>query len=483
MSTAVTIPEVTQPLSDAAYSEIDFPALRMARASRRARYIAKWLVAFLSVCLIAMLFAPWQQTVSGEGSVVAFEPVNRPQPVKSPIKGIVAEIGEGIYENAEVKKGQLIYRITDQDRNYLSRIRDQVSNTNDQQRAAEQRFDRTTDQLSALRLVATAMEEQLISLRSAQEAALEAADFGVLMADNKLVAERAALQAAEDTVWQAKLDYERKKKLNDRGLESGLKFQEVELKLRQANAKKDMAEQYVEAAINGVEEKKKARQSKREEWQSKIDEVNSKLAKSNSDISKAEVDLAKTREEISKIKNEVTKLKTQEARQETQEVRAPRDGYIMRLIAYNESTIVKQGDTLFTMVPQMKRPAVQVWVSGMDQPLISPGRHVRLQFEGWPAAQFSGWPSVAIGTFGGKVAIVDPTDDGEGRFRIVVVPDPDDEPWPEHPYLRQGVRANGWVLLDQVALGYEVWRRMNGFPPSLKSKASAKDPKPPKIKI
>ncbi|MEQ8209272.1 MAG: HlyD family efflux transporter periplasmic adaptor subunit [Lacipirellulaceae bacterium] len=483
MSTTVNEQQPLLPLTDAAYSEIDFPSLRLARSSRKARRVAKWLMVFLAVCFIAMIFAPWQQTVSGEGSVAAFDPVDRPQAVKSPIKGIVAEIGEGIYENAQVKKGQLVYRITDQDRKYLDRIRGQVFNTQEILRVAKQRFDRTNDQLASLRVVVTAMEDQLNSIRLAQAAALEAADFGVLMADNKLVAERAALQAAKDVVWQAKLDFERKKKLNEKGLETGLKFQEVELKLRQALAKQEMAQQYVQSAINGVEEKKKARDSKREEWQSKIDEVNSKLAKANSDTSKAEVDLAKTREEISKTKNDLAKLETQEARQETQEVRAPRDGFIMRLIAYDESTIVKQGDTLFTIVPQTDDLAVQIWVSGLDQPLISPGRHVRLQFEGWPAAQFSGWPSVAIGTFGGKVAIVDPTDDGDGRFRIVVVPDPDDEPWPEHPYLRQGVRANGWVLLDQVALGYEVWRRMNGFPPSLKSKAKAKEPKPPKIKI
>jgi len=44
-------------------------------------------------------------------------------------------------------------------------------------------------------------------------------------------------------------------------------------------------------------------------------------------------------------------------------------------------------------------------------------------------------------------------------------PDPKDEAWPSQQYLRQGVRANGWVLLNQVALGYELWRQFNGFPP------------------
>jgi adhesin transport system membrane fusion protein len=61
---------------------------------------------------------------------------------------------------------------------------------------------------------------------------------------------------------------------------------------------------------------------------------------------------------------------------------------------------------------------------------------------------------------------VDATDDGTGRFRVVVAPDPGSEDWPEARYLRQGVRANGWVLLRQVKLGFEMWRRFNGFPPT-----------------
>jgi hypothetical protein len=60
---------------------------------------------------------------------------------------------------------------------------------------------------------------------------------------------------------------------------------------------------------------------------------------------------------------------------------------------------------------------------------------------------------------------VDATDDGKGQFRILVQPDPDDEPWPSRQFLRQGVRTNGWVLLNVVPLWYELWRQFNGFPP------------------
>jgi len=98
-------------------------------------------------------------------------------------------------------------------------------------------------------------------------------------------------------------------------------------------------------------------------------------------------------------------------------------------------------------------------------PLVHSGDHVRLQFEGWPALQFSGWLSVAIGTFGGEVALVDPSDDGTGQFRILVRPERANT-WPPEAYLRQGVRANGWVMLGTVSLAYEFWRQLNGFPPS-----------------
>lgn len=483
MSNSLVPVNQTPALSDAAYQEVYFPSLRLTRSLRQARRIAKWLLVALGLAVIAMLFLPWQQSIKGDGAVVAFDPVNRPQSVQAPVKGVIAEIGEGIAENARVKKGQLVYRIADQDPQYLSRLREQVANTRDQLSAAQQRLERSEDQRAANSRVVLAKEQELASMRAGQIEALSAAAAYVLMAKNKLAAERQGLQAAEDAVWQTNLDYERKKGLSDKGLETGLKFQEADLKLRQSKAKQGMAEEYVNAAVNEVEGKEKEREAKRQEWQGKINKVESEWEKSQSDVSKAQIEISKTREEISKIRNELAKLQTQLARQETQDVVAPRDGYIMRLMAYDKSAIVKQGDTLFTIVPETDKPAVQVWVSGNDAPLIAPGRHVRLQFEGWPAAQFSGWPSVAVGTFGGTVALVDPTDDGAGKFRVVVVPDEEDNDWPDYPYLRQGVRVHGWVLLDQVALGYEMWRRMNGFPPSLKSKTEQKPAKPPKVKV
>jgi membrane fusion protein, adhesin transport system len=94
------------------------------------------------------------------------------------------------------------------------------------------------------------------------------------------------------------------------------------------------------------------------------------------------------------------------------------------------------------------------------------GRKVRLQFDGWPALQFAGWPSVSVGTFGGTVAVIDRVPGSTGDFRVLVTPDTTEEAWPRQ--LRLGSGVLGWAMLDEVRVGFEIWRRINGFPPSLR---------------
>jgi hypothetical protein len=45
------------------------------------------------------------------------------------------------------------------------------------------------------------------------------------------------------------------------------------------------------------------------------------------------------------------------------------------------------------------------------------------------------------------------------------VPDISDERWPKQ--IRNGSGTQGWVMLDSVPVWYELWRQLNGFPPSL----------------
>ncbi len=167
----------------------------------------------------------------------------------------------------------------------------------------------------------------------------------------------------------------------------------------------------------------------------------------------------------SKAIAELNQAKVQLSRQDTQIVRAPRDGSIVRIIAGDIATTVKEGRAIATFIPSGVPMVAELYVDGIDIPLIEEGRHVRLQFEGWPVVQFSGWPSIAIGTFGGRVKVVDPVVAPNGRFRVIIEPDPNDQPWPNERFLRLGAQARGWVMLETVSVGYELWRQLNNFPP------------------
>ena len=160
-------------------------------------------------------------------------------------------------------------------------------------------------------------------------------------------------------------------------------------------------------------------------------------------VDAAKVALETARGDLARAEQELARIEVRQVRQGAMVVTASRDGSILRLIARQGGEMVKAGDPIAQFVPDTEARAVELWLDGIDAPLVTPGRHVRLQFEGWPAVQFVGWPSVAVGTFGGVVAYTDATDDGKGHFRVVVLPDLDAPPadqWPAAQYLRQGVR-------------------------------------------
>jgi multidrug efflux pump subunit AcrA (membrane-fusion protein) len=182
----------------------------------------------------------------------------------------------------------------------------------------------------------------------------------------------------------------------------------------------------------------------------------------------AELEYAKYLSDVSSASAELARIETRIARQASQSINAPRDGIVQRIFAPQGGVMVKAGQELAMIVPETANRSVELRVSGNDAPLLSVGRQVRLQFEGWPAVQFAGWPSVAIGTFAGVVAVVDPGADIDGNVRIIVFPEEGSE-WPDARYLRQGVRVVGWVLLDTVTLGWELWRQFNGFPPTIQA--------------
>ncbi|PPD17371.1 MAG: transporter, partial [Methylobacter sp.] len=259
-----------------------------------------------------------------------------------------------------------------------------------------------------------------------------------------------ALLAAQAAKKTAQLNLNRQSTLFEKGLTSKRNLELAEL---------EMAQRATEIGRN---------QASTEAAKSEIDAISADANKLANDtqalIEKSRADLNKASEELNYAKAELLKLETKLARQNNQTIVAPRDGTVLRLLANPDAELVKAGQALAILVPDSGERAVELWLDGNDLPLVVNKTHVRLQFEGYPAVQFGGWPEISVGSFGGQVSLIDSTDDGKGHFRVLVKPDPDDIPWPEPRFLRQGVRVNGWVLLGRVTLGYELWRVFNGFP-------------------
>jgi len=176
----------------------------------------------------------------------------------------------------------------------------------------------------------------------------------------------------------------------------------------------------------------------------------------------AQIEYAKYQNELAQATIDKVSIDVRIARQQTQLIKAHVPGIIFKRLAGQQSVVVKEGETVAEIIPETESRAVALWIDGNDIAFVHVNQKARLQFEGWPAIQFRGWPEIAVGTFGGKVAFIDPTDNGMGLFRAVIVPD---ETWPEPAFLRQGVRVHGWVQLGEVPLWYELWRQFNGFPP------------------
>lgn len=471
-------------LGPSAYSEALLPSLRLARSSRFARRVGRALTLMLAFGFAMVLIAPWQQSISGNGNVIAFDPLERPQTIEAPIKGRIVEWGEKIYENAHVKKGELIARIEDVDPNLMMRLEEQLV-ASESQVTAEQRLLAANERnLEAAKTIVTSYEDQVRAYESVKQQVVAGAEAAIEAAKNKVDAELQQLQEHQASLAEARFDFERQKQLYEEDIVAQNKFQAAQRKYQEAQAKVRKTEAYVEAARNELVGKQRDRDAKEQKAQVDIDYANATLRKARADVAKSESEIAKAESGLNKSQKVLSEMQTKVSRQQSQVIEAPFDGFLTEIAPNQGSQMIKEGDPLCTIVPDTIDRAVQVWVSGNDAPLVIPGREVRLQFEGWPAVQFAGWPSVAVGTFGGEVISVDATDDKikKGKYRILVRPNPNDEPWPDDRYLRQGVRANAWVLLEVVPLWYELWRNLNGFPPVVAQEGADKEKsKPPKL--
>lgn len=407
------------------------------------RRLAWWLLLLFLAMLIFVALSPWQQNLPGAGRVVALTPVERQQNVEAPVDGRVVKWH--VIEGTRVKEGDPIVDISDNDPEIIVRYQREV----DAMRA----------RLAEARNRELAQQQAILGLEGSRRSALDAAQSRIQMAVERVRAAERAQEAAQATLSTAKLNLDRHKDLLPFGLVSTRMVELAQLGYDQAVADLDRAK----ASLNAARQDRTALEADRVKIENDF----------KTSIDTATANLAAARQEIANSQAALQPVEVRLSRQNTQSVIAPRDGVILRLLAQPGSEMLKAGDPVAILVPESHSTVVELWVHGNDMPLITAGDRVRIQFEGWPAVQFVGWPSVAVGTFGGVVTLVDATDNGLGKFRLLIAPDPGDQPWPARRYLRQGVRANGWVLLRQVPLWWELWRQFNGFPPSLPQEPAA----------
>lgn len=476
-------------------------AYQLVRAPRASRWIARWLFVFILLCVPALIFVPWQQSVQGYGKVTAWDPAERKQSLEAPIdgrvirwnkqegdriKGPVYSIDPITGEKKLEKKGEILVVLQDPDPFFTEHLKDQRDAASNRKKAAQDRVDSFTKQIANLKLSKTN--------------ALKAAKNRLQMAKEREVAALQAIEAAKLNVDLAKANYEIEENLVKKGLTANLSFLQAKQRLENSKVEKIRADVSHNAA------------------KSEVSALGDDMSKIENDaeaaISSASASMQTAMAEVAQAERDLSEIQIREARQAQQEVTAPCDGILYRVLANANAGghFVKQAEPLGIIIPDIANPAdrmVELYIDGNDCPLITelmskmrrenlgteiemPRIPVRLQFEGWPALQWVGWPSAALGTFGGLVVMVDAHDDDTGKFRIFVKPDPEEaerNPWPPVFSLRQGSRVTGWVLLNRVTLGWELWRQLNGFPPmvdaakSMDPKASAGKSEEPKPKL
>ncbi|MGI9472119.1 MAG: HlyD family secretion protein [Rubripirellula sp.] len=436
----------------------EFPSMQLVKTGRMVRLAGKLTFLALLVSIVAMIFLPWRQTAKGQGYVVALDPQERPQPLRSPSKGVISFVKPGLREGSYVKAGELLIRLSPFAVQGVQQIDTQILAIESKKSAAE-------SSLSVSEQAAELQESSGVSLSESMKQDYQAAHQKWEQAKNEVIAIEAELA-----------DKQNQLKIADEVAQRGLISRE-ELFSKQQAVTAQRAK--VLKSEGAVAEAYATMLSKEEEIESKRRDIDIKNRVANQKVLEAI-------QKIRTIEKELLDLETKRGELDRLEIRAPRSGHIQQWYGLEGSDTVKEGDQLFVIVPVATELAVEMSVSGNDMPLVHAGDRVRLQFEGWPAVQFVGWPSVAVGTFGGKVNRVFPTDDGMGNFRVVVSPDigiDGESNWPDGRYLRQGVRSNGWVLLRQVSLGYEIWRQLNGFPPVVADDEPKSNSKGSKVKL
>ncbi|SDD56759.1 HlyD family secretion protein [Dyadobacter soli] len=411
------------------------------------RLLGRIMLVLLFIFLI-VLFLPWRQTIPGRGTVTALRPEDRPQTVQNQIGGRIEHWA--VREGQQVKKGDTILVISETSQSYFdpnlpTRLQEQLQAKEGSENAAAQKMEATAAQIKAM---TQGLEVQLAAARNKVE-----------QAENYVQIDSADLVAVRKFYEISKARLERYETGYKNGLFSLTDIETRRLKLQEDNAK-------VVSQSNKLSNAKQSLLNARIDLDNIEAKYQESVAKARSDMSSALSSRVSAQGDIAKLRNEISNI---DIRRGLYVVRAPQDGFVVKTLKAGIGENIKEGESIATLQPFQPMVAAEIYVNAMDVPLILDSSDVRLQFEGWPSVQFAGWPSVAVGTFAGKVSVIDMVSSTNGKYRLLVTPTypvpGNDEDWPVQ--LRQGSGVYGRVILRSVPLWYEIWRMLNGFPPSL----------------
>lgn len=418
---------------------------------------SRFLGVFAIICII-MLFLPWTQNVNGNGFLTTLTPEQRPQTIQSQIPGKLEKWY--VREGDEVKKGDTIL--------FISEIKNEYQDPRLVERTNQQRDAKSRSVISYQEKIKQ-LENQVGAITNERKLKLSQAENKLKQARFKVQSDSIDFTAAKTNLEIATRQYDRTVTLQKEGLKAMTDVEEKRLKQQETQAK-----------LISQENKLLESQNKVINAQIEINRISAeyadKIAKSRSERFTAESSQAEAEGEVSKLEN---KSANYEIRSTMTYITAPQNGYINKAIKGGIGETFKEGEELVGIMPSKYDLAVETFVDPIDLPLMHLGESVRIQFDGWPAIFFSGWPNASFGTYAGKVVAIETFISKNGKFRILIAPDPEEEPWPEN--LRVGSGAYTIALLEDVPIWYEMWRQLNGFPPNY-YKPDTKDAKTEKKK-
>lgn len=394
------------------------------------------------VMIIVVLFLPWTQTIDSRGAITTLKPDQRPQTIHSTIAGRIENWF--VQEGSFVEKGDTILFISEIKDDYfdpalLPRTKAQIQAKN--------------SSVSSYASKADALDRQIAALQESRAIKLQQTKNKLIQSRLKIQSDSIGFAAAQTNLEIATKQYDRMVSLYENGLKSLTDLEGRRLKLQETQAK-------------AIESENKLLSSRNEYLNTQADlsaienEYADKVAKAQSDKFAALSGQYEAEGNVMKLENQYSNY---DQRQKFYHILAPQTGYITRVLRFGIGETVKEGEELVSIMPVGSDLSVELYVTPNDLPLVEIGSPVRLIFDGWPALVFSGWPGASSGTYGGKVVAIDKFISANGKYRLLVSPDPDDIAWPDA--LRFGSGVKGLFLLNDVAVWYEMWRQINGFPP------------------